>query len=108
VHDPTLFTLDVAMNPTTASDARVREPVAVASPIDHGFRGLGFPYIATSQLLWHCGIEPATIGGATELLTAIRGNVLLLDTTVRPTAASRRPTSSRSTSRPTRRLPRRS
>lgn len=81
--DPTTFTLDVAMNPSTASDANVREPVAIASPISHGFRGLGYPYVATPQLLRHYGIDPATVGDATELLTSRGGNVVLLDTSVR-------------------------
>ncbi len=79
----TTFTLDVAMNPTV-SNANVREPVAIASPISNGFRGLGYPYVATPQLLRHYGIDPATVDDATDLLTSRRGNVVLLDTSVRP------------------------
>lgn len=82
--NPTTFTLDVAINPSTASDTNVREPVAVARPIDGGFRGLGFAYVATSQLLAHYGIDAATIDDATELLTSRDGNVILLDASARP------------------------
>lgn len=84
VSDPTTFTLDVAVNPSIASDANIREPVAIARPRNGGFRGLGFPYVATPQLLRHYGIDPATVDDTTELLTSRPGNVVLLDTTVRP------------------------
>jgi putative ABC transport system permease protein len=80
----TTVRLDVAINPSTASDANIREPVAIASPIRDGFRGLGYPYVATPQLLRHYGIDPATIDTATELLTSRQGNVVLLDASVRP------------------------
>jgi putative ABC transport system permease protein len=79
--EPSVYTLDVAMNRTTANDANIHEPISVVTPIDHGFRGLGYPYVATSQLLQHYHIDPATISGATELLTALPGNVGLLDPT---------------------------
>jgi putative ABC transport system permease protein len=84
LNDPTLFPLDVAMNPATADDARVREPINVATPIDHGFRGYGFPYVATPELLRRYGIDPATVDDGTDLLTSLPGDLVLLDSTVRP------------------------
>jgi putative ABC transport system permease protein len=80
----TLIPLDVAINGSVANDVSQREPVGLARPINHGFRGLGFPYVATPELLARLGIAPATIGASTELLTTAPGNVMLLDFTKRP------------------------
>jgi putative ABC transport system permease protein len=79
-----LFTLDVAMNPSTASQRGPREPVSVALPIDNGFRGLGYPYVATPQLLQRYGIDVPTSDDTTELLTSLPGHVLLLDPAAPP------------------------
>ena len=80
----TMLTLDVAMPSTSAADAGKHEPISVATPMANGFRGLGFPFVATPELLRQYGIDPATIADGTDLLTALPGNVLLLDFTVRP------------------------
>ena len=73
------FTLEVAMNPAILQSSAIPEPIAVATPIDHGFRGNGAAYVATPQLLRHVGLAPADIKPDTELLTSEPGNVVLLD-----------------------------
>jgi putative ABC transport system permease protein len=87
--DPAILTLDVAMNPSAGSDARIQEPVGVARAMNsHSFRGLGLPYVATPQLLRYYGIDPATVDDGTELLTSLGGDVLLLDQKMRPDVAN--------------------
>jgi putative ABC transport system permease protein len=81
---PLVFPLDVAVNPATAGDAGLREPVSVAIPMDHGFRGVGYSYVATPQLLTHFGIAADTVDPSTELLTSLPDDVMLLDVSVRP------------------------
>ena len=76
--------LDVAVNPSTAGDAAVREPVSLVRKLSsHSFNGLGFAYVATPELLRHLGIDPTTVRSSTELLTSRTDDVLLLDMTVR-------------------------
>jgi putative ABC transport system permease protein len=53
-------------------------------PIDHGFRGLTFPYVASPQVLHALGIDASTVLPSTELLTSIQGDVTLLDIATRP------------------------
>jgi putative ABC transport system permease protein len=79
-----LYPLDVAVNTAVVSNDGHRGPVLVATPIDHGFRGAGQAFVATPQLLQRYGIDPATIDGATDLLTSLPGSPVLLDTTKRP------------------------
>jgi putative ABC transport system permease protein len=88
-----VFPLDVAMDPgpqpgTTRQASVVgpdgREPVSVVRPIDHGFRGLGYAYVATPELLAHYGIELAATDDTTELLTSLPGDVQLLDAAAPP------------------------
>jgi putative ABC transport system permease protein len=76
--DAELFTLDLAMPPITAGDAGARAPVTVVRPLGDGFRGVGAAYVATSALLAHFGITAPT-DDATELLTSLTGDVMLLD-----------------------------
>ena len=86
---PSVLTLDVAMNPTTADDPTMREPVSEARPIDENtFRLLGYPYVATPELLQHYGIDPASIDDDTDLLTTHTGNVWLMDFTSREDATT--------------------
>ncbi|MEO8694418.1 MAG: FtsX-like permease family protein [Acidimicrobiales bacterium] len=74
---PTMYTLDVARNPT---DATIREPVAQAVQTDpHSFRFVSYPFIATPELLAHYDIDPATINADTDLLTTRTDEVTLLD-----------------------------
>jgi putative ABC transport system permease protein len=77
------LTLDVAMNPATAGNLNLREPVAIAVPISGGFHELGYPFVATPRILRHYGINPTTIHDRSDLLTSRLDNVTLLDTTVR-------------------------
>ncbi len=86
----TVFTLDAAMRPTVAGDARDREPISVVMPVDQGFRWRAFPAIATPELLRRYGIDPATIASDTELLTSLDGDVMLLDIGTRPDPATAR------------------
>ncbi|MEY2570000.1 MAG: putative transport system permease protein, partial [Acidimicrobiaceae bacterium] len=70
VDHPTVLSLEVAVNPATA-DLSVHEPITLATPIDHGFSGVGTAYIATPELLHFYGTDPATIDDATDLLTGL-------------------------------------
>ena len=84
IGDPSTLTLDVAMNPTTADDPTMREPVAEVRKIDeHTFGFLAYPYVATPELLQRYGIDPGTIDGDTDLLTVHTGRVSLMDFTSR-------------------------
>jgi putative ABC transport system permease protein len=79
-----VLSLDVAMNPAAPQGSSPHEPIMVAEPIDHGFRGGGRAYVATPELLQRYGIDPASIDEGTDLLTNVPGNVVLLDTSTRP------------------------
>ena len=84
--------LEVALNPATGNDNAVVEPVGVLRPIDHGYRGVDQPYVATPALLAHLGIDPGSIDPATELLTSLPdhpGPLLLVDISVRPDGGER-------------------
>lgn len=94
VGHPEVLALDVVVNP--AGTANVREPVSTAEVVGpHSFRDRGLPYVATASLLRHYGIDPASVGEGTELLTSLPEDVVLLDTSVRadpsegPTAVQR-------------------
>ena len=85
--------LEVALNPATRDDNAVVEPVGVLRPIDHGYRGVDQPYVATPALLAHLGIDPNSIDPATELLTSLPDHpepLLLVDMSVRPDRGERR------------------
>jgi putative ABC transport system permease protein len=83
--DATAVALDVAFSPNTPQDANVREPVGVARPVEERLmEHLGFPYVATPEVLALYDIDPASIDPATELLTSREGNVSLADMTKRP------------------------
>ena len=87
-----MVALEVALNPATGNDNAVVEPVGVLRPIDHGYRGVDQPYVATPALLAHLGIDPASIDPATELLTSLPdrpGPLLLVDISVRPDGEER-------------------
>ncbi len=79
------LTLNVAINPTTAGDPTIREPVGAVTPVDHGFRFVSQAFVATPQLLRRYGIDPSSIRSDTDLLTSHQGNVVLLDSSVRET-----------------------
>jgi len=84
IGDPSILTLDVAVNPTTADDPTMREPVAEVRKIDEDTFGfLAYPYVATPELLQRYGIDPGTIDGDTDLLTVHTGRVSLMDFTSR-------------------------
>ena len=76
---PALFTLDVAMSPDT-NDLTVREPITVGKAVDaNSVRMIAHPYVATTELLAHYGIDPAAIDDATDLLTVLSDDVVLVD-----------------------------
>jgi putative ABC transport system permease protein len=88
-HTP--LTLEVAMNPSTPSDPNMREPITLGRPVnEHTIRGLGYPVVATPELLQRYAIEPASIRPETDVLTAETGNVSLMDFTS-PTGRSKDP-----------------
>jgi putative ABC transport system permease protein len=68
--------LDVAVN--RSSPASVLEPVAVVSPILHGFRFVDDAYVAHPSVLSQLGIDPPVASGP-ELLTAETGALRLFD-----------------------------
>ncbi len=82
-----VYPLDVALPPATGS--RPPEPVAAATPVDHGFKLDSPAYVATTDLLALFHIDPASIAPTTDMLSA--GDVrsaardVLLDSSVRPT-----------------------
>ncbi|HWJ97683.1 MAG TPA: FtsX-like permease family protein, partial [Acidimicrobiales bacterium] len=78
----TTFPLDIAM-PADHGQPRP-EPITQALQVgDHTWRGLGLPYVATSELLRHYGIDPASVHDDTELLTSDDRPVVLADTSQR-------------------------
>ena len=83
--DAEVLPLDYAMNPATSTDPNVREPIAVGAPKDADTTEfLGYPYVATPEVLAHYGIDPATIDPETDLLTVHTGAVELADFSTRP------------------------
>jgi putative ABC transport system permease protein len=75
----------VVFSPNTPEDANVREPVGIARPVEERLmEHLGFPYVATPDVLALYDIDPASIDPATDLLTSREGNVSLADMTKRP------------------------
>ena len=82
--------LDVAINPASAGANRIIEPITVVLPLDHGYRDVDQPYVATPAVLAYLGIDPASIEPTTELLTSVTRDVLLIDTSVRPDGNERR------------------
>ena len=78
----TVLPLDIVM-PADQGQPRP-EPIQQALEVDdHSWRGLGFPYVATDEVLRHYGIDPASISDGTELLTSDDRPVVLLDTSTR-------------------------
>lgn len=78
----TVLPLDIVM-PADQGQARP-EPIQQALKVDdHTWRGLGFPYVASAEVLRHYGIDPASISGDTALLTSDDRPVVLLDTSTR-------------------------
>jgi putative ABC transport system permease protein len=75
----TVFPLDVAIDPSTTGDAQPRQPIMAATPTDHGFEERGIAYVATPALLHRYGIDRPADDDATELLTSMPGDVILLD-----------------------------
>ena len=75
--NPTMYTLDVARNPT---DTTIQEPVAeTVQTAPQSFRFVNYPYIATPELLALYNIDPTTISADTDLLTMRTDEVRLLD-----------------------------
>ena len=75
----TAVPLDVVFG-AKAPGPGVREPVGTGRQTDpHSFEVLGYPYVATPELLALYGIDPASVDPTTELLTRLDGDVTLLD-----------------------------
>jgi putative ABC transport system permease protein len=81
--------LDVVYRAAAAGSANRDEPVIVGvRDAPHSIRSVTNPYVATPELLALYGIDPASIAPATELLTALDPDGLVLaDATVRPDGA---------------------
>lgn len=79
-----VLAMDIAMPADTGPGAGPVEPISQAIKTGpHTWRGLGFPVVATQEILELSGIDPATIDPDTELLTSDDGAVVLLDTSTR-------------------------
>lgn len=77
-----VFALDVAHRPgsDSAADPGLREPISEARRVGaNSWNQMGFPPIATPELLEHYGIDPASIDPSTDLITHDTRNVVLLD-----------------------------
>ncbi|MCU1371692.1 MAG: hypothetical protein JWO77_2886 [Ilumatobacteraceae bacterium] len=77
-----VLALDVARRPATSdpADPMLNEPLSVALSVgDHSWRHLGYPPVATPELLEHYGIDPASIRPGTELLSGDHRDVTILD-----------------------------
>lgn len=75
--------LDAAMNTTSANPSQVREPIAAVRRISaHSFRFAAHTYVATPQVLAALNIH--RVDPTADLITSLHGNVMLLDTNVRP------------------------
>ncbi|MGN6693796.1 MAG: FtsX-like permease family protein [Aquihabitans sp.] len=83
----TVLPLDVAL----PADRGQPRPEAIQQALkvdDHSWRGLGFPYVATDEVLRHYGIDPGAVRAGTELLTSDDRPVVLLDTSTRDGAGA--------------------
>lgn len=78
----TVLPLDVAVpaDPGDGPDEPISQALAVGAST---WRGLGFPVVATPELLELYDIDPASIRRGTELLTSDERDVVLLDTSKR-------------------------
>jgi putative ABC transport system permease protein len=84
IEGASVLKLDIAMSAAVPEGSSRQEPISVAEPIDHGFSDVGRAYVASPELLQRYGIDPASIDEDTDLLTNLPGNVVLLDTSIRP------------------------
>jgi putative ABC transport system permease protein len=78
--DPTILALDVAIDPTY--DPQGGPPsVRLATPVNENTnRDVATPYVATSELLAHYGIDPQEIGPDIDLLTVETRELKFVDT----------------------------
>ena len=94
--DPTRVPLDIAIGANISDDPQTWDPVSVGRPMSaSSTRMVAVAFVATPALLRHYGIDPSTIGDRTDLLTARKGNLSLVDVTTRggahPTTERGRP-----------------
>ncbi len=78
--------LDVAFTPRRSNDPNGREPISVGlSRGPNSLEAMGFPYIATPEVLALYGIDAASINDATDLVTGrTEAGLRLIDITERP------------------------
>lgn len=82
--DPTRVPLDIAIGANISDDPQTWDPVSVGRPMSaSSTRMVAVAFVATPALLRHYGIDPSTIGDRTDLLTARKGNLSLVDVTTR-------------------------
>ena len=82
--DPTRVPLDIAIGANVSDDPQTWDPVSVGRRMSaSSTRMVALVYVATPALLRHYGIDPSTIGDHTDLLTARKGNLSLVDVTTR-------------------------
>jgi putative ABC transport system permease protein len=78
--DAAVVALDVAMNPADREGRNgevLRPAVVVGRQVDERtVRGLAVLYVATPELLHHVGIDPASVGPDTTVLTVHGGDLL--------------------------------
>jgi putative ABC transport system permease protein len=72
--------LDMAYSPTTLDDTGSGARVSVGQRLDdpNTLRFVGFPYVATPEVLALYDIDPASVGASTELLTSMTSQLLLV------------------------------
>ncbi len=81
---PSMLPLDVAIGANVSDDPATWDPVAVGLALDaHSTRMVAVGFVATPELLHHYGIDPTTIRDASDLLTARKGPLALVDVTSR-------------------------
>ncbi len=67
-----------------SDDPQTWDPVAVGRPMSaNSTRMVALAFVATPALLRHYGIDPSTVGAGTDLLTARKGSLSLVDVTTR-------------------------
>jgi putative ABC transport system permease protein len=77
--------LEVALSPHSDGGAQVAEPIgAVRKVNEHSFSFAGRAYVATPEVLAALGIDPSTINPSADILTSLKGKVIVFDSNVRP------------------------
>jgi putative ABC transport system permease protein len=81
--DPTVITLDVAVDPAVEPDPQLegqREAVSLGEREGDGWRDLTLVYLATPELLEHHGLDLGAVDPDTEFITVEAGELRILST----------------------------